>query len=87
MTKEYASEMVRAIKNGLHETGKDFPYRDEVIPVAKDALDMASRALDGISALSKDLKAIDRSSMSKETLIGFNTALALFNKHLGRLEQ
>ncbi len=87
MTKEEANKMIEAIKNGLHETGKDFPYRDEIIPIAKDALDMASRALDGISALSKDLKAIDRSSMSKETLIGFNTALALFNKHLGSLEQ
>jgi predicted RNA-binding Zn-ribbon protein involved in translation (DUF1610 family) len=41
MTREYAVEMIKAIKNGLHETGKDFPYRDEIIPIAKEALDMA----------------------------------------------
>ena len=46
MTKEYAIEMIKAIKNGLHETGKDFPYRDEIIPIAKEALEMAITALE-----------------------------------------
>ena len=36
-----------------------------------------------LTALSADLKAIDRNSMSEETLIGFNAAVALMNKHLG----
>lgn len=36
-----------------------------------------------LTALSADLKAIDRNNMSKEVLIGFNMAVALFNKHLG----
>ena len=46
MTKEEAIKMIKAIKNGLHETGKDFPYRDEIIPIAKEALDMAITELE-----------------------------------------
>lgn len=83
MTREYAIEMIKAIKNGLHETGKDFPYRDEIIPIAKEALDKAITTLESVSALSADLKAVDRESMDEKVLIGFNIALALFNKHLG----
>lgn len=45
MTREEAIKMIKAIKNGLHETGKDFPYRDEIIPIAKEALEMAIKAL------------------------------------------
>ena len=45
MTREESIAYIKAIKNGLHETGKDFPYRDEIIPVAKEALDMAIKAL------------------------------------------
>jgi hypothetical protein len=36
-----------------------------------------------LTALSADLKAIDRENMDEKVLIGFNMALALFNKHLG----
>lgn len=36
-----------------------------------------------LTALSADLKAINRNSMSEEVLIGFNAAVALMNKHLG----
>lgn len=46
MTREEAVNYIEDIKNGLHETGKDFPYRDEVIPVAKEALDIAIKALE-----------------------------------------
>ena len=46
MTREEAIAYIKAIKNGLHETGKDFPYRDEIIPVAKEALDMAIKSLE-----------------------------------------
>lgn len=46
MTEKEAIAYIKAIKNGLHETGKDFPYRDEIIPVAKDALEMAIKALE-----------------------------------------
>lgn len=45
MTREESIAYIKAIKNGLHETGKDFPYRDEIIPVAKEALEMAIKAL------------------------------------------
>lgn len=46
MTIDEAVTYIEDIKNGLHETGKDFPYRDEVIPVAKEALDIAIKALE-----------------------------------------
>lgn len=46
MTREEAIKLIKALKNGLHETGKDFPYRDEIIPVAKQALDTAIKALE-----------------------------------------
>lgn len=47
------------------------------------ALDTAIETLESVTALSADLKAIDRNSMSEEVLIGFNMAIALFNKHFG----
>jgi len=86
MTREYAAEMIKAIKDGLHETGKDFPYRDEMIPIAKEALEVAITTLESVSALSADLKSVDRNSMDEKVLIGFNMAIALFNKHLGGAE-
>lgn len=46
MTREKAIALLKALKNGLHETGKDFPYRDEVIPPSKEALDMAIKTLE-----------------------------------------
>lgn len=46
MTREEAIALLKALKNGLHETGKDFPYRDEVIPPSKEALDMAIKELE-----------------------------------------
>jgi hypothetical protein len=39
-----------------------------------------------LSALSADLKSADRESMDEKVLIGFNMAVALFNKHLGGAE-
>lgn len=45
MDKELAIALLEALKNGLHETGKDFPYRDEVIPPSKEALDMGIKYL------------------------------------------
>ena len=49
----------------------------------EDAVEMAIKALESVTALSADLKAIDRESMDEKVLIGFNMALALFNKHFG----
>lgn len=46
MTLDEAIALLIALKNGLHETGKDFPYRDEIIPILKEALDMAIEALE-----------------------------------------
>lgn len=45
MDKELAISLIEALKNGLHETGKDFPYRDEVIPPSKEALDIGIKYL------------------------------------------
>lgn len=48
-----------------------------------EALDKTITTLESVIALSADLKAINRNSMSEEALIGFNAAVALMNKHLG----
>lgn len=62
---------------------------DLVMPSKEPILEayrMAIEDLQSISALSADLKAVDRDSMDKKTLIGFNMAVALMNKHLGGAE-
>ena len=46
MTNEEAIVMQKAIKAGLHETGKDHPYRDDMIPLMKESCDMAIEALE-----------------------------------------
>lgn len=38
--------------------------------------------LKSIDALSDDIKAVNRNDMDEKTLVGFNMAVALFNKHL-----
>lgn len=58
MTEKEAIAYIKAIKNGLHETGKDFPYRDEIIPVAKEALEMAIEALEQQDKVSDAIKEI-----------------------------
>lgn len=45
IAKDLAIKLLEALKNGLHETGKDFPYRDEIIPPSKEALSMAIKSL------------------------------------------
>lgn len=55
MTREEAIALLKALKNGLHETGKDFPYRDEVIPPSKEALDMAIKELEQDPTTKNDL--------------------------------
>ena len=40
-----AITMLADMRDGLHETGKDFPYRDKCIPYMKEACDMAIEAL------------------------------------------
>lgn len=44
-------------------------------------------ALDKIKALSEDLKLCQKSIKDKKALIGFNMAVALFNKHLAKSEE
>lgn len=51
-----------------------------------NAIMAAIRDLKSINALSKDLKSINRELMKEDALIGFNMAVALFNKHLGGTE-
>ena len=54
-----------------------------VTGICREAEEMAMNTMNAISALSADIKAIDRESMDEKVLIGFNMAIALFNKHLG----
>ena len=41
MTEKEAIVFLDAIKRGLHQTGKDHPYRDDLIPKMKEALCIA----------------------------------------------
>ena len=45
MTIKDAINLQEALMVGLHETGKDFPYRDELIPMMKESCKMAIEAL------------------------------------------
>ena len=48
ITKEKIDEVMvlqEAIYNGLEETGKDYPYRDELIPLMKESCLVAIKAL------------------------------------------
>jgi hypothetical protein len=46
MTEKEAIVFLEAIKRGLHQTGKDHPYRDDLIPKMKEALCIAIEALE-----------------------------------------
>lgn len=46
MNKEEAKEYIKAIRDGLHETGKDSPYRDALIPKMKAACDFVLDEMD-----------------------------------------
>ena len=60
--------------------------RDNIKPiVGGKSLDMAIKALTAISELSKSLKAVNRYEMDKKVLIGFNMAVAIFNKCFGEI--
>ena len=47
--------LIEALKNNLHETGKDFPYRDEIIEPSKEALNMAIAGLKAWSNVREQL--------------------------------
>lgn len=46
MTREEAKIFIEGIRDGLHETGKDYPYRDDMIPLMKESCDVAIKALE-----------------------------------------
>lgn len=46
MTREEAIVMQKAIRDNLHETGKDYPYRDDMIPLMKESCDIAIKSLE-----------------------------------------
>ena len=50
-------------------------------------IDRGFRALQSIEELSQDIKAVNRSIMDENTLIGFNMAVALFNKHFAEFKE
>jgi hypothetical protein len=60
--------------------------RDNIKPiVGGKSLDMAIQSLTAISELSKSLKAVNRYEMDEKVLIGFNMAVAIFNKCFGKV--
>lgn len=46
MTREEAIVMQKAMRDNLHETGKDYPYRDDMIPLMKESCDIAIKTLE-----------------------------------------
>ena len=50
------------------------------------ALDMAIEVFEDIKALSEDMRIAQKGIANEKVLIGFNMAIALCNKHLGRGE-
>ena len=91
MTKEQAAYCMRSyIDDDRYEHCTNCPYYganqisdNTFVCESRKAHEMAAETLESISALSADLKAVDRESMDEKVLIGFNMAIALFNKHLG----
>lgn len=68
MTEKEAIIFLEAIKRGLHQTGKDHPYRDDFIPKMKEALDVA------IKLLKAELKAKPKNRIERERyedLVGY----------------
>lgn len=53
MTREEAIVMQKAMRDNLHETGKDYPYRDDMIPLMKESCDIAIKALEQDAILDK----------------------------------
>lgn len=45
MTNQQAIDMQKVLMTGLHETGKNFPYRDSLIPLLKESCKMSIEAL------------------------------------------
>ena len=46
MTREEAIVMQKAMRDNLYETGKDYPYRDDMIPLMKESCDIAIKSLE-----------------------------------------
>lgn len=78
---EKPQSMSRA--EALEELGSLIVPKDGRQDRLAEAYEMAIHDMQAISALSDELKAIGRECMDKDVLIGFNMAIALFNKHLG----
>jgi hypothetical protein len=56
---------------------------DDFLPEVAEALDTAIETMKSVKALSAEINSIGRECMDEGVLIGFNMAVALFNKHLG----
>lgn len=76
MTREEAIKWLNQIKDKYIHGG------DEAFDNArKEALLMAIKDLDAITALGEELRTV-RGALTRDALIGFNIALAICNKHL-----
>ena len=77
MTREEAINIMKVIVHMLEEK-----YDTDRV---EEAVEMAIQSLTAISELSKSLKAVNRYEMDEKVLIGFNMAVAIFNKCFGEI--
>lgn len=82
MTNKEAIEIITRNRDGLKKA--EGAGLLTIKPCLYEAFEVAINDLESISALSADIKAVDRDNMDEKVLIGFNMALALFNKHFGK---
>lgn len=76
---------------GLGERPDGCPLREVKhvpldIQTIKD-IDRGFKALNAIDELSCEMKGVNRSIMNEDTLVGFNMAIALCNKHFKTLKE
>jgi hypothetical protein len=92
MTREEGITMLANMRDGLHETGKDFPYRDECIPYMKEACDMAIEALkqepreDEVILTKKEYGELVSSEFDNGYAKGYREALEQEDSILGKIK-
>lgn len=100
MTLKEATVYQEAICAGLHETGKDSPYRDDMIPKMKESCELAIRSLEAWekvkSTISRnrsrildgiEIEDIDARIIDEAWAGAYKSALDIINKHLPELEE
>lgn len=88
MTLKEATVYQEAICAGLHETGKDSPYRDDMIPKMKESCELAIRSLEAWEKIANEIND-GRSQFwvcGPVADDGIDFALEVINKHLSEAE-